>query len=72
MDEEYKDWLKSVGSAIKEERLNQGLSQRTLGSMTGIDHGNISRIESGAEKNPGMQRIWKIASALGIPVDKLL
>ena len=59
--------LISVGSKIKEIRLDKGLSQLDLvGKMDGnIDVTNISRIEKG-RTNPTVYTLFRIALALEI------
>lgn len=59
--------LISVGSKIKEIRLDKGLSQLDLvGKMDGnIDVTNISRIEKG-RTNPTVYTLFRIALALEV------
>ena len=48
MDKQYKaEFLSLMGARIRGIREDAGLSQPKLGEMVGIDHGEISRIESG-------------------------
>ncbi|MDM1499493.1 helix-turn-helix domain-containing protein [Myroides odoratimimus] len=66
------DLLKSIGKNVKQARELKGLSQVELvGLMEGnIDTTNISRIESG-RTNPTIFTLYRIASALEIPLENL-
>lgn len=52
-----------LGFRIKEERLKKGISQQELSLLTGIDQGDISKIENGYG-NPTVSTIAKICSSL--------
>ncbi|MDM1448151.1 helix-turn-helix transcriptional regulator [Myroides odoratimimus] len=66
------DLLKTIGLNVKKARELKGLSQVELvGLMEGnIDTTNISRIESG-RTNPTIFTLYRIASALEIPLESL-
>jgi len=70
---EKSEILKKVGKRIKEVRLQKGISQADLlGKMQGeIDPTNISRIESG-RTNPTVFTLFRIAEALGVPLNELM
>ena len=70
---EKSEILKKVGERIKEVRLQKGISQADLvGKMQGeIDPTNISRIESG-RSNPTVFTLFRIAEALGVPLNELM
>lgn len=70
MDEEY---LKSLGSKIKEHRKRQKLSQDRLALMIGSSAGKtyISRIERG-EADVSVAALHRIAGALGVKVRDLI
>jgi transcriptional regulator with XRE-family HTH domain len=53
-----------VGSAIREAREQQGLSQRRLALRAGTSQDAISRIERGAEA-PTLERLAQLLLALG-------
>lgn len=57
-----------IGARIKEIREQRGIEARDLASITGIDAGNISRIENG-KFSVGLDILCKIATALGKKVD---
>ena len=53
-----------VGEAVAAARARKGLSQKELAGVTGIDQGDISRIERGIA-NPSVGTLNRIAEALG-------
>jgi transcriptional regulator with XRE-family HTH domain len=53
-----------IGSAIREARKEQGLSQRRLARRAGTSQDAISRIERGAEA-PTLDRLGQLLLALG-------
>jgi transcriptional regulator with XRE-family HTH domain len=55
---------KEVGSALREAREQQGLSQRRLALRAGTSQDAISRIERGAEA-PTLERLTQLLLALG-------
>lgn len=62
-----------LGKSIREERLAQGLSQRTLAGMIGQpnSHIYITRVEQGKIKI-GLEQLGRIADALGVEVRDLI
>ena len=57
-----------IGNRIKELRKNSGIKAKDLAEQTGIDAGNLSRIESG-QYSVGFELLSKIARVLGCRVD---
>jgi transcriptional regulator with XRE-family HTH domain len=59
----------SLGQAIKNKRLEKGLSQKKLGELCDpkIDASNIRRIENG-DVSPTTDTVVRIARALDVPV----
>lgn len=57
---------------VRERRMSSHLSQTELSSLSGVPQGIISGIESGNTKNPRIDTVAKLASALGCTVDELL
>ena len=55
---------KTYASAVAEARAQYGMSQKELAEATGIDQGDISRIERGIS-NPSVGTLERIAKALG-------
>ena len=69
-DEEFKkEWEDlqpeySIIDSLIKARLEQGITQKQLSEMTGIQQSNISRLESG-NYNPTINFLKRIAKALG-------
>ncbi|RDW15961.1 helix-turn-helix transcriptional regulator [Oceanobacillus chungangensis] len=57
-------------SRMKEIRLQKGLKQKDVASITGLSKPAISLFENGKSK-PSMNSAFKIAQALGVTVDEL-
>lgn len=65
------DSVIKLGMAIKRVREQKKMSQGDICRATGFDRAYMSNIEAG-KGNPTLVTIEKIASALGVPIDKLL
>jgi transcriptional regulator with XRE-family HTH domain len=63
--------LALLGAIIQSHRQQQGLSQRTLATQTGLSHTYISQIEQG-KRNPTILSLHSIAKALRISLCLLL
>ena len=63
--------LKSVGTAIREQRLAVGLSQEALAHDAAIDRSYIGGIERG-EHNFALVNLLKISQRLGVLPSELL
>ena len=50
---------------LRQEREKKGLSQTELARLSGVKQQNISMIESGDRKNPGIETLNALAVALG-------
>ena len=59
----------ALGIRIKEHRKANKLTQEQLASKSGVPYTTLIKIESGAIKNPSVQAISSIASALGASLD---
>ena len=68
MDTVPVDHKKRIGKRIAELRKERGLSQNKLAQLTGIDSGNIGKIELG-KFNPGLETLCKIGEVLGRQID---
>lgn len=66
-----KNIIEKFGKRIREERLNQGLSQEELASRAGVHRTYIGMIER-AEKNITLESIEKIAKALRLKPSDLI
>src|SRR5512146_3227109 len=56
-----------IGQKIKERRIEQDLSLRDLGEMTGLTASFLSQIENGLTE-PSISSLQKIATALKVPM----
>jgi len=61
-----------IGQNIKKYRNKAGISQDKLAKLSDVTYTTLVKIESGANKNPTITTIKKIADALNVSVDKLL
>lgn len=59
-------WL-DVGSRLRELRMERGLSMRALARVSGLSTNALSMIER-ARTSPSVSTLYKIASALGVPI----
>ncbi|MDI1233029.1 MAG: helix-turn-helix transcriptional regulator [bacterium] len=64
------EFLKEIGSKIKNLRAEKKMSQIQLASLCQFDKASMSRIESG-QANPTIQTLYKISEALEIPIPHL-
>jgi len=69
--------MKSVANSriaenVKLYRQKLGLSQDKLSKLADVTYNTIVKIESGANKNPTIETLVKIAKALNVGVDDLL
>ena len=62
---------KTFPKRLKEERESKGLSMSGLCQMAGINRPNYHKIENG-NVSPTIRTVEKIASVLGVPVEKLM
>lgn len=63
--------IAAVGASLRVERQRQGLSLQALSQRSGVSFGLISQLERGLG-NPSFQSLYRLASALGISLPKLL
>ncbi len=62
--------LGALGSALREAREGEGLTQQELGARSGVHRNYIGGIERG-ERRPTVAKIAELADALGMPMDEL-
>lgn len=62
----------SVSENIRKLRIKKGISQDRLSKLTDVTYNTIIKIESGANINPTIETLSKIAKALGVGVDDLI
>ena len=61
-----------IGERIKEIRLRKHYSITRLAEEAQISKSYLSQIEKGANTNPSLQMLYKIAASLGTTVDYLI
>ena len=57
---------------IKKFRKKKGISQDKLAKLADVTHTTLVKLESGANKNPTVKTLSKIANALEISIDELM
>lgn len=60
-----------VGKAIRNLRIQKGMTQELLSGLAGIARTHLTMIENG-NKQPNLETIWRIALALGIKPSRLV
>ena len=61
-----------IGKNMKRLRTEQGISQDRLSKLADLSLNTVVTVESGANENPTIDTLTKIANALGVGVDDLL
>ena len=61
-----------IAENIKKYRKKKGITQDKLSKIADITYNTIIKIESGANTNPTVDTISKIAKALGVRMENLL
>lgn len=64
--------ISTIAKNIKEHRKEIGVSQDRLSKMADVTYNTIIKIESGANQNPTIDTLSKIAKALNVKVDDLI
>lgn len=62
----------TISDNIKKYRNKLDVSQDRLSKMADVTYNTVIKIESGANKNPTIDTLSKIAKALGVGVDDLI
>lgn len=62
----------TIGKNIKRLRTEQGISQDRLSKLADLSLNTVVTIESGANENPTIDTLTKIAKGLGVGVDDLI
>ena len=62
----------TIAENIKKYRNKLGVSQDRLSKLADVTYNTIIKIESGANTNPTIETLQKIAKALDVGVDDLL
>ena len=61
-----------IAENIKKYRNKLGVSQDRLSKLADVTYNTIIKIESGANRNPTIETLAKIANALNVGVDDLI
>ena len=61
-----------ISTNIKKYRMKLGISQDKLSKLADVTYNTIIKIESGANTNPTIETLSKIAKALDVSVDDLI
>ncbi len=61
-----------IGGNIKKYRQAKGISQDRLSKLADLSLNTVVNVESGANPNPTIDTLIKIANALGVGVDDLI
>ncbi|PIY70605.1 hypothetical protein COY89_00290 [Candidatus Roizmanbacteria bacterium CG_4_10_14_0_8_um_filter_36_36] len=62
----------TIAENIKKYRNKMSVSQDRLSKLADVTYNTIIKIESGANKNPTIETLSKIAKALSVGVDDLI
>ena len=62
----------TIADNIKKYRNKISVSQDRLSKLSDVTYNTIIKIESGANKNPTIETLSKIAKSLGVGVDDLI
>ncbi|NCS99960.1 helix-turn-helix transcriptional regulator [Candidatus Parcubacteria bacterium] len=62
----------NIGKNIKRLRVEQSISQDRLSKLADLSLNTVVTVESGANKNPTIDTLTKIANAFGVGVDDLI
>ena len=62
----------NIGKNIKKLRQEKGLSQDRLSKLADLSLNTVVTVESGANENPTIDTLTKIATALEVGVDDLI
>lgn len=66
-----KQFVTDVVTALRGERLRQGLTQEALGERAGIGAAEVSKYESG-RRAPTLETVGRLCSALGVSLEAVL
>ena len=65
--EEARELVNNCMRHVRLERIRQGMSQRTLAGLAGIDHSTVHLLETG-KRNPTLSVVLLLYDALGLPL----
>jgi len=61
-----------IANNVKKIRQEKGISQDRLSKLADLSLNTVVNVESGANPNPTIETLSKIATALGVGVDDLI
>ncbi|WP_429065842.1 helix-turn-helix domain-containing protein [Aeromonas veronii] len=64
--------MQHISDNIKRIRNEAGLSQQELADRAGISKSQIWRLEKGEQKNPTLETLIPISTALGVSLDEIV
>ena len=64
--------METIGSILKQYRLNKGWNGKELGLKSGVARGYITEMENGKYKNPSIEVVCKLCMALEITPNDLI
>lgn len=64
--------MQHISDNIKRIRKEAGLNQQELADRAGISKSQIWRLEKGEQKNPTLETLIPIATALGVSLDEIV
>jgi transcriptional regulator with XRE-family HTH domain len=65
------DLIGLLAASIRRERERAGFSMTELANRAGIAKSTLSQLEAGTG-NPGVETLWALATALGVPFSRLV
>ena len=68
----FKEFLKNLGSVIRQTRKDKGLTQGELGSQLGKPQSTIARLESAVVNDTHIGLIYEICEELGIDITQVI
>lgn len=66
------NFTSKIANNIKKIRQEKGISQDRLSKLADLSLNTVVNVESGANPNPTIETLSKIATALGVGVDNLI
>ena len=62
----------TIANNIKKYRQKKGLSQDKLAKLADVTHTTLVKLESGANDNPTVKTLIKLADSLGVNLNELV
>lgn len=61
-----------IGDNMRILRERQGMTITELAEKAGVSRSQLTKLEKGSQKNPGIETIVAMATALGVPIEELV